>query len=238
MTPGTDPWSFFDKIYCISIDTRKDRRYEAKRHFAACGLSDRVEFTLVTKHPRNREEGIFASHMHCIQKGLDAGAKHILIFEDDILFKNVNTHRLRRAIAALKENPPWKAFFLGAICTRITKTPEPCLSSIHYRCLAHAYALNRPFAEELLRHSWSGIPYDTLLQKECNNFFALSPMIAFQSPAASDNQTIALDRFRRLFGGLPLIQRANEFFQTHKGAIIGLHLLFLAVLFTLFIRLR
>ncbi len=231
MTPGTDPWSFFDKIYCISIDTRKDRRYEAKRQFASCGLLDLVEFVLVTKHPSNREEGIFVSHMHCIRKGLDAGAQRILIFEDDILLKKFDPNRLNKAISQLKENPSWKAFFLGAICTGITKTPEPCLSSIRYRCLAHSYALNRPFAEDLLQRTWSGIPYDTLLKKECHNFFALSPMIAFQSPAASDNQTITLDRFRRLFGGLPLIQRANEFFQRHKAAIISLHLLFLAALF-------
>lgn len=235
MTPGTDLWSFFDKIYCISIDTRIDRRYEAKRQFARCGLLDQVEFVLVTKHPHNREEGIYTSHMHCIRKGLDAGAQRILIFEDDILLKNFNPHRLRKAISALKSDPSWKAFFLGAICSQIAKTSESSLSSIRYRCLAHAYVLNRPFAEDLLQHSWSGIPYDTLLQKECDCFFALSPMIAFQSSATSDNQTIILDRFRRIFGGLPHIQRVNEFYQTHKTGIIGLHLLFLATVIVYFL---
>jgi hypothetical protein len=236
MTPGTDPWSFFDTIYCISIDTRIDRRDEAKRQFESCGFLDRVEFVLVSKHPHNQEEGIFQSHMQCLAQGLEAGAQHILIFEDDILLKNFNGENLLRATAHLQKSPSWQAFFLGAICTRIQKTSEPALNAIRYRCLAHGYAVNRPFAEHLLQQTWSHVPYDTLLQKQCKDFFAISPMIAYQSSASTDNQTMILDRFRRLFGGLPLIQRGSAFYQTHKGVFITLHLLFLALLLFLWIK--
>ncbi len=226
MTDHTDPWRFFDKIYCISIDTRIDRRTEAKKQFTRAGLLERVEFIHVARHPENPEKGIFQSHMKCLKKGLQEGANHILIFEDDILIKNFQPQSLLNAVHFLKNKKSWNAFFLGAISSRMKKTEDPSVVTIQYRCLAHAYALNRPFAKKISRQSWNGIPYDNLLQKQCKEFFALSPMIAFQSAASSDNQTIVLDKMRRFLGGLPFIQKANEFFQHHKFIIICFHVFF------------
>jgi glycosyl transferase, family 25 len=230
-----DPWHFFDKIYCISIDTRIDRRTEAKKQFTHAGLLERVEFVLVEKHPENPEKGIFQSHMKCLKRGLQAGANNILIFEDDILIKNFQPQRLVNAAQFLKEKHNWNAFFLGAISNRTQKTDASSVVSIQYRCLAHAYALNRPFAEQFTRESWCNIPYDNFLRKQCKDFFALSPMIAFQSSASTDNQTIVLDRMRRFFGGLPFIQKSNEFFQHYKPIIVSAHILAFMVLALLFI---
>ncbi len=83
-----DIWSFFDKIYCISLDERSDRREQTRKQFADVGLSQRVEFVIVAKHPENQEKGIFQSHMNCLVRGLEAKARHILIFEDDVFFQN------------------------------------------------------------------------------------------------------------------------------------------------------
>jgi GR25 family glycosyltransferase involved in LPS biosynthesis len=236
MAPLADPWLFFDKIYCISIDKRLDRRTEAKKQFAAVGLLERVEFELVTKHPDNQEKGIFQSHMHCLHKGLQAGARHILIFEDDILFQGFNGQKLHHATTFLQTLHAWNAFFLGALTTRITKTTELNVVKIRYRCLAHAYALNRPFAQRIIQEEWNGIPFDDLLRRHDNDFFALSPMLAFQSHASTDNQTIRLDRMRRLFGGLPFIQKMNEHFQRHKALILWLHFLLFTALTLFFIK--
>ena len=79
-------WEYFDKFYCISLNERSDRREDAKIQFEKIGLSDKVEFVIVKKHPHNSEQGIFESHMSCVKKGILAGANHIVIFEDDILF--------------------------------------------------------------------------------------------------------------------------------------------------------
>ena len=238
MAPAADPWSFFDKIYCISIDARDDRRAEAKRQFGDVGLLERVEFEIVKKHPVNREKGIFQSHMRCLNKGLQAGARHILIFEDDILFQGFTSETLRNATLFLHNSPAWNGFFLGGITSKMSKTVEPSVVRIRYRCLAHAYALNRPFARRLVQESWDGIPFDDILRRHCNDFFALYPMVAFQSQASTDNQTIAIDKMRRFFGGLPFIQKSNEFFQRHKPLIICLHLLVLTALTLLIIQTR
>jgi len=223
MTTSLDPWSFFDKIYCISIDTRIDRRTEAKKQFSEAGFLDKVEFVLVKKHPENPEKGIFESHMSCLKKGLQAGAEHILVFEDDILIRNYKPHILHEAQAFLNKNSHWNAFFLGAIISKMKKTNGKAIVTIKFQCLAHAYALNQHFAKHLVQQPWNNIPFDDLLQKQCKNFFALSPMIAFQGGASSDNRTIALDRLRRFFGGLPFIQKSNEFYHRYKFAILCSH---------------
>ena len=234
LTP--DPWSFFDKIYCISIDTRSDRRTEVKKQFSAIGLHERVEFMIVKKHHDNPEKGIFESHMECLTKGLHAGANHILIFEDDVFFKRHQEKMLLDGVQFLKDNKSWDGFFLGAISNKIMKTAIKSVVKIQYTCLAHAYALNRPFAELLVKEAWDNIPYDNLLQKRGREFYALSPMIAHQGVASSDNKTVFLDKIRRLFGGLPFIQRMNELYQQNKGIIIAAHCILIAGLLLLLVK--
>src|SRR5512147_2256233 len=79
-------WAFFDRVYCISLDERPDRRQEAERQFRRVGLEGRVEFVVVPKDPVDPERGIHSSHMECFRRGIRAGARTMLIFEDDIVF--------------------------------------------------------------------------------------------------------------------------------------------------------
>ena len=95
-------WEYFDKIYCISLDEREDRRAEAKIQFGKIGILDKVEFVIVKKHPHNCEQGIFESHMVCIKKGIRAGANNIVIFEDDILFERFSPASLKNCIDLLR----------------------------------------------------------------------------------------------------------------------------------------
>jgi len=216
ITMQPDSWDFFDKIYCISLDTRTDRREHARQQFAEVGLLDRVEFVIVAKHPDNPEQGIFDSHMHCLNKGLAAKARNILIFEDDILFQRFNPDVLRNACHNMGLVANWNALFLGCITDGSGKTGQKNLVKITYRCLAHAYALNRSFAQKIVMEMWDNIPFDELLRRHNKDFYALYPMCAFQWPASSDNRTLVIDRIRRICGGLPFIQKANEFYQNHK----------------------
>lgn len=232
-TAGT--WDFFDKIFCISVVERSDRREMAKSQFAGVGLLDRVEFVIVVRHPENPEQGIFESHLLCLEKGLDAGARHILIFEDDVFFSKFDAQTLDAACLQLARTA-WNAFALGCITSGSSKTPCRSLVSIRYRCLTHAYALSSDFAARIVREKWQGEPYDMLLRKQCakwSGYFALYPMCAFQGLSGTDNQTVRIDKLRRLFGGLPFIQRMNEFYQNHKVQVWAAHLLVPLVLIVL-----
>lgn len=231
-----DGWSFFDRIYCISIDEREDRREKAQAQFTTVGLLDRVEFVIVAKHPENRTQGIFESHMHCLRKGLKAGADHILIFEDDVFFQKFDERLLHEACAALENSTNWDALFLGCITGGSKKTEHKTLVRVQYRCLAHAYAVNRPFAQRIVRKEWKGIPFDELLRRQQQEFYALYPMCAFQGRDGTDNQTVVIDRIRRFFGGLPFIQKANELYQNHKILLLALNLALLLGLGALICR--
>lgn len=227
-----DPWAFFDRIYCISLKSRPDRRALAEKQFAVVGLLPRVEFVVVDKHPVNREEGIFQSHMICLNRGLKEKARHILIFEDDVFFQEAKTETLPKVCGYLDSAGNWDALFLGCITDGSKRIEKMPLAKITYRCLAHAYALHRPFAKEIVRQGWQGVPFDEVLRRHNREFYALYPMCAFQGLAGSDNQTVIIDRLRRIFGGLPFIQKANEVYQNHKVVLFipVAGLLFLALL--------
>lgn len=219
-------WAFFDKIYCISIEQRADRRAEARRQFSKVGLLDRVEFVIVNKHLHNCEQGIYESHMAGIKRGIQADAQNIVIFEDDILFEGFSPHKLKQCIGFLAAQPEWKVLFFGCLVSGSQRTENKTVLEVKYRSLAHAYALNRKFAEVLVKRPFRNIAFDTMLKALNENCYAMYPAIAFQSDAATDNANkIRLDKFRRLCGGLRRIQRWNERYYRHRKLIIIMHVL-------------
>jgi hypothetical protein len=219
-------WEFFDRIYCISLDERTDRREEAKIQFSRVGLLERVEFSLVRKHPTDCEQGIYESHMACIRNGLQAGARNILIFEDDILFERFSGNTLQSCIEFLSAVPCWNLLFLGCLVKSSKRTANTNVLQVRYRCLAHAYAVSRKFAEVLIQTPWRGLAFDAMLSTFKQGCYAVYPSMAFQSSSPTDNnKSLRLDKFRRLWGGLRLIQKMNEVYHLHRGAILFLHVL-------------
>ena len=121
--------------------------------------------------------------------------------------------------------PNWKVLLLGALIRSSKKTSNPFIQKVRYQSLAHAYALNRPYAETLAYQPWQGIVIDTIFRPLKDDIYAVYPMFAFQNDFTSDNDKKykGLERFRRLCGGLERIQKANEFYQRHKFGIIAAH---------------
>lgn len=236
MHQETCDWNYFDRIYCISLNESEERRQSATAEFSKVGLAGRVEFVIVRRHPVNVEQGMYESHMMCMRKGLEAGAQRILIFEDDVIFDRFDTQRLSQATQYLSEHPDWKVLLLGALIRSAKKTSSPYINKISYQSLAHAYALNRPYAQTLAYQPWQGIVIDTLFRPLTDHIYAIYPMIAFQRDFPSNNKYTFLERFRQLFGGLRWIQKANEFYQQHKFGVVGAHLLFLLFFLLIFFR--
>jgi GR25 family glycosyltransferase involved in LPS biosynthesis len=159
--------------------------------------------------------------MKCLNEGIDSGAHRILVFEDDVFFRKVDPPALHRACNYLENTSNWNGLFLGCMVDGSSRTEEKSLVKITYRTLAHAYALNRSFAEELVKKEWAGIPFDEFLRHHNKDFYALYPMCAFQGLSGTDNQRVAIDRIRRLFGGLPFIQKMNELYHNHPMPLLG-----------------
>ena len=225
-------WDFFDRIYCISLEEREDRRQSAAASFSKVGLTGRVEFVIVKRHPSHVEQGMYESHMTCLRKGLAAGAERIAIFEDDVVFDRFDAGRFKQCTQYLMEHPDWKVLLLGALTRSSRKTTNPFIQQVGYQSLAHAYALNRPYAETIAYHPWQGIIIDTLFRPLTDHIYAVYPMFAFQKDFVSDNDNKyqGLERFRQLCGGLEQIQKANEFYQRHKLGVIAAHIMILLAL--------
>ncbi len=231
-------WDGIDKIYCISVKERIDRQADARVQFETIGLKQRVEFVLVEKHPADCEQGIYESHLQCIQKGLEAGADRILIFEDDIVFDRITQKRLKHLNDFIRRHGSWRMLFLGCMVKSSQSTDYPSIRRIRYRSLTQAYIIHRRFAESLIRCCWQQVAYDDFLRDlNDDEFYILYPAIAFQSNSPSDNERyLPLDRLRRAIGGLKKIQIRNEFYHCHRHWIIGAHvLIFLAIISNFFI---
>jgi GR25 family glycosyltransferase involved in LPS biosynthesis len=228
----TNSWDFFDRIYCISLEEREDRRQAAAAAFAQIGLAGKVEFVLVKPHPSNIEQGMYESHMTCLRKGLEADAESIVVFEDDVIFDHFDAAHFDHCLQFLRTNPSWKVLLLGALIRSSRKTVNPFIQKVRYQSLAHAYALNRPYAETLAYQPWRGIVIDTIFRPLDNDIYAVYPMFAFQNDFNSDNDKKykGLERFRRLCGGLERIQKTNEFYQRHKFGIITAHIVIVLLL--------
>jgi len=229
-------WDFFDRLYCISLQEREDRRKSALKEFSKVGLADRVEFVIGERHPYDIEQGVYESHMMCLRKGLEAGARNIVVFEDDVEFDRFDPERLRSCTEFLRQHPEWKVLLLGALIRSSRKTTNPCVQKVRYQSLTHAYALNRHYAETLAYEPWQGIVNDTLFRPLTDDVYAIYPMCAFQKNFISDNYKYpTLVLIRRLLGGLKRIQKANEFYHRHKFGIYAAHVIvILLVLFVFF----
>jgi hypothetical protein len=229
-------WDYFDRIYCISLEGREDRRQAASASFAKVGLTGKVEFVLVKPHPSNIEQGMYESHMTCLRKGLEAGAESIVVFEDDIVFDRFDAEHFKQCTQFLLKHPDWKVLLFGALIRSSRKADNPLIQKIRYQSLAHAYALNRPYAETIAYQPWHGIVIDTIFRPLDDHIYAVYPMFAFQNDFISDNDKKykGLERFRRLCGGLERIQKANEFYQRHKFGVIAAHVIVVLSLLIVF----
>lgn len=240
-TKSAGDWSFFDKVYCISLVNREDRRMEARVQFARVGLTDRVEFVVVEKHATNPEQGIYESHLCCMQRGLESGAERILIFEDDVVFLRYSPGRLAELVRFMQRHSCWDVFFLGCMVRNCWKLPGLPAARIRYRSLTHAYAVTRAFAETVTtQHQWQGLAYDDFLRDlESERMYVAYPALAFQSDSPSDNDVyLPLDRMRRLFGGLIVLQKFDQWYHRYRWQLITLHVLALASFAALFWLIR
>jgi GR25 family glycosyltransferase involved in LPS biosynthesis len=219
-------WNRIDRVYCISLEGRTDRQASARNQLTRVGLDGKVTFHIVRPHPTNCEQGIFESHQACLKMGMDAGARHILVFEDDVVFGRFNSSRLATGIEYFLNTKDGDILFLGCLVSGSRATGISGVRRIQYRCLAHAYLIRSSLARKVIDSPWDHVPYDIWLRNHIEKPFALYPAIAFQSNSPSDNSRHrTLDVLRRLFGGLRFIQTVNERYHRFRYAVIAAQLL-------------
>ena len=95
------PFDYFDKIYCINLDSRQDRWEQVQQEFDKVGIRNKVQrISAVTKEDAIKKSqyklkrdipGQYAcclSHYKCLQDAMNNDLDSYLIFEDDMILSN------------------------------------------------------------------------------------------------------------------------------------------------------
>ena len=149
-----NPFSFFDAIYCINLDSASERWQAMQARFEKLGILKRVRHFRAIETPESHHIGCTLSHRSIIKRAKQQGFKNVLVFEDDAVFVEDTLLYLLNSINELK-TLEWDLFYLGGCrwSYQFSK-PEGCryLQKIDGRSLTstHAVAYNHTAYEQIL----------------------------------------------------------------------------------------
>ena len=84
----TNPFYYFDAIYCINLNHQTNRWSEMQERFEKMGIVHRVKRFEAEYTPVNHHIGCALSHRKIIAEAQYHKHNNILVFEDDAIFKN------------------------------------------------------------------------------------------------------------------------------------------------------
>lgn len=183
---------FFDLIYCINLDTRKDRWEDSQKEFKKLDLKverfSGIVYTETSDPFWNRCIGCHLSHL-AILKLAKSLNKSVFIFEDDIKFINNYSEVLNKSLEELPED--FDMFYLGGnICNKIYQVSDH-LGKLTHAQSTHAYGVNINFINKILEkeEEFYTKRIDLIYADELipfNNCYITIPMVSIQRPNFSD----------------------------------------------------
>lgn len=194
---------FFDHVYCVNLERRKDRRKYMRSLFEKYGISasfiraiDGENSKLVDRMYKRSsnvtkpEIGCHLSHKYIYEDAMRKGYETICIFEDDVIpHKDLNNILLN-----VFDVPDWTILYLGASDWYWKDNKEAWDGGVYYKGskinATHAYAMNREgikkaldlFNEPIVR------PCDTTLHQmhDIYDCYVLKPHAFIQDITESD----------------------------------------------------
>ena len=207
---------FFDKIYCINLDSRTDRWDECQQMFSKYNLEverfsafePNVEATCCIS---NKKFSLIRTHREIIKICRENGLNNVLIFEDDVEFcdylpgytKASLEERFNNSISHLPND--WNVLYLG--CGNYTNNRSLVggeLYKIGYGLTTHAIAINKNFYDTIIDKL--EVPFQELDTIYCellykHNCFSYYPNLISQRESFSDieNKHVNYDGLRDFF---------------------------------------
>ena len=139
-------------VFYINLDHRTDRRQAIENELEQVQLTPYIRFPAI-KHKIGLV-GCGFSHIECLKQGLQSGADHILVFEDDFYF-TMDRNQLHQVLQQVIQTN-YNVFMLGYCVTdkkvNVQPTNHPLLKRITNACCAHGYIVNKRYATTLLRN--------------------------------------------------------------------------------------
>lgn len=134
--------SLADRVVCINLREREDRYEQVLERFAAVGLKEEVQFLRVERHPKGGRYGCYDSHRTVLQQAYDDGLNSVLIFEDDVEFREGWEKCVEEAKEFLDSGIQYDALMLGPALKFVDDKTLPNIWRV--KCIhAHAYIVSR-----------------------------------------------------------------------------------------------
>lgn len=202
--------SYFDKIFVINLDERKDRWKNMQKELHKHNITNYIRFPAVkpkldsiqkseyTKFVKKENRYIIGSigckrsHQRIIQIAKTKGYSKILILEDDITLAN-NIHDVfNKALKQINNNNiEWDMlYFSGWHRERLTPVTKN-VGKVNRTLCTHSYAVNKSGYDKILYYLNSkkvGLEIDILYAKflQKDKCFCLTPSVTFQQSGFSD----------------------------------------------------
>ena len=206
-------FNFFDKIFCINLDTRKDRWKDCCEIFHKYEMMHKVErfsaFKFIHQDPHLTKVmgqiGCTMSHFEVINKAKQEDLNNFLVFEDDFCFEFEPEELHAKLNSSLSELPSnWDMFYLGGnLDSSYNVYPIEKFSDNLFKLNAchttHAFAMNKRIYDIILKdkpsldeipswynkHTTIDVYFSkTILSK--NNCFISNPILSLQRPGFSN----------------------------------------------------
>jgi hypothetical protein len=154
----TNPFTYFDAIYCLNLDSQPDRWRDVADRFATLGILPLVERISAVSTPENHHRGCALSWREMVFRAEGLGLEHFLGFEDDVMFLDDTLVVVEGAVAEL-DQVAWDLCYFGA-CVHDLVFPFLTDSIVLQECgivsCSHALAIHRRAFAQIL----SDIPED------------------------------------------------------------------------------
>lgn len=200
-----NPFDFFDKIYVINLDYRKDRLAQVMDEFSKVGIKDRVErHSGLTAHrfgdpKKDACYGNHLAHSICIHNANIEDANNVLIFEDDVQFLSNAIEVLSGTIQQIPKD--WDMLYLGVNIEKPAYQISRNLAKLTFAYSTHAYAVNLRYSsvkDDLLSINTdpdvvhNDVEYSNKIIPNYNCYSCV-PIIAIQRPSYSDIEKKFMD---------------------------------------------
>lgn len=214
--------NFFDKIYCINLDTRLDKWNECLIEFQKLNIE--VErFPAINGNPifnigmnlTAGAYGLMLTHQEIMKEVVLKNYKNVLILEDDVMFINDFYSYFFDKIKFLPDD--WDFLYLGGNnhfnqgqFKLITGDPNILINKFNYRELkhelckttwtqtTHAVSINNKAYGSVLEYinKFKNKPIDDIfriMQQSGYNAYTFLPSLALQRPSVSDIENRFVD---------------------------------------------
>jgi GR25 family glycosyltransferase involved in LPS biosynthesis len=184
---------FFKEGFYINLDDRVDRQTHMSNELTKYGLSNFVQrYSAIKAEVKTPENCVIASgtsHRNIIQYAYEKGLDNVLIFEDDIFFKDGVIGFLEKSLDSLSKINNWDIYYMSAnVFDNPLNLIDDNLMVIHGCYCVHAYAINKRAYERVLKYDPKvDVPIDAWLTHNSFSKYGGWPLLVSQIDSISDN---------------------------------------------------